>query len=271
MKFRVLSFVFCMWPNLCSSSANLEFISQKNVLNGKPIDINYQANDFYSTYYIYLNVVKALALEKHLTSKQIDTLIVKMIRGLKKNGMVQIRVSGYKGGELRATLRTNVAKTNRKPILMLITNYDAKNKRIVSENDLINAYATYFYLIRDKLVKFQLVHDKKNKMKKAKKTINGLADHYLLDDDFKNDKKGKKLLLKGIKTAKNEGDRFIMYLTLSEYYLLEKNTKKAKIVLEKAKAVADKISDDKRKRFLMNVYHYASDIYKHYVSYQKNG
>lgn len=249
------------------SAADFKVLTQENISNGKRVDLKYKANNFYSTYYIYMNVIRALEIDKRLTSDEISQVISKMIVNLKENGLAQLTVSGYPGAEdLRVTLSTSYDKKNNKPILLLVSNYDPAKKVVVKGDALNNAYGTYYFLIRDKLVKYQLIVNAEEKKQAAKKSTNDLADYYLLDGDSDNDAKGKELLVNGLKKEKNVAERFMMDLTLSEYYLLEKNTREAKKVLEEAKGVANAISDDKKKKSLMNIYQYADDLYKYYMA-----
>lgn len=271
------SFLACLLVCLASmllpvanaNAADFEVRTQKNIIEGKLVDRKYTANDFYSTYYIYLNVIRALEVDKRLSSVEVGRVIGKMIAGLKKNGVAQLVVSGYPGAEdLRVTLRIAFDKRHNRPILVLVSNYDASKKEVVAGDALHHAYATFFFFSGDKLVKYQLVVNAAEKKRAAKKSVNDLADYYLLDAASDDDAKGKALLIKGIKKEKNDEERFMMNLTLSEYYLLENNPRAAKKALAEAKGIASSIGDDKKKERLLRIYQYASDLYKYMVNSQ---
>ncbi len=145
-------------PVADADAADFEVHTHENIFDGKLVDLKYTANDFYSTYYIYFNVIRALEVDKRLSSNEIGRVISEMIAGLKKNGMAQLTVSGYPGAEdLRVTLGTAVDKKRNRPILLLVSNYDAAKKEVVAGGALNNAYATYFFLAGDKLVKYQIL------------------------------------------------------------------------------------------------------------------
>jgi hypothetical protein len=261
----IFTFVLlAVFPLAEVSAADFEVLTQENIMDGKRVDEKYTANDFYSTYYIYLNVIRALEIEKRLSEDEIGGVIGKMIANLRKNGMTQLTMPGYSGeGNLRVSLRVYHNMKNGRPILLLVSNYDPAQKRIVTGDASNRAYATYFYLVRDKLVKYQYIANADEKKRDAQKSVNDLADYYLLDESSDDDAEGKALLINGIKKEKDDGERFIMYLTLSEYYLLENNTRDAKKALDEAGRILNASSGNKR---MQNVYGYAMDIYKYYVA-----
>lgn len=256
-------------PVANADAADFEVRTQENIWDGKRVDLKYTVHNFYSTYYIYSNVIKALEIDKRLSGDEISRIISEMIADLKKNGVAQLVVSGYPGAEdLRVTLRAVPDKEHGKPILLLVSNYDAREKKVVAGGDMSNVYATYFFLVRDKLVKYQLVENAEEKKRAAQKSVNDLADYYLLDADSDNDSKGKALLIDGIKNEKNDLERFMMNLTLSEYYLLENNPHEARKALDEAKGIADSTSDAGKKLELLRIYQFADDVYKYTVDAQ---
>jgi hypothetical protein len=245
--------------------------NSKSISSGKPINIKYRVNDFYSVYYIYMNVIRAMEMEKHLSGKEITQVINSMIDQLKQRKAAQLIVYGYPGVEdLRVTLRTDYTKNDHRPILWLVSNYDPRSKRAVVANAHTDVYATYFYLANDKLVKYQYVTNAKTKKAKAAKSVNNLADFFLLDAKTNNDASGKKLLLNGIKKSKVPLERFIMHLTLSEYYLLENNTGKARKELDIARKMIQSEKNSRTKQSMKNIFTYAEDVYSYFVSYRKS-
>jgi len=264
-----LATLFLATANAQAADYKLQTLdNEKSATTGKPIRVKYQVNDFYSVYYTYMNVIRALGVEKHLSGNEIKQVVHGIIDQLKKQKAVQLTVSGYPGDEdLRVTVRTDYAKNDKKPILWVISNYDPRTKSVVTGKAQENAYATYFYLVDTKLVKYQYVTEAKSKKEKA---ANNLADFYLLDEEKNNDASGKALLIKEINETKVSLERFLMHLTLSEYYLLENNTGKAREALDTARKMIKTERDKNTKRTMTNIFPYADDIYTYYVSYRKS-
>lgn len=233
--------------------------------------IKYKVNDFYSVYYIYMNVIRAMKVDERLSNNEVAQVINDIIHNLNRRKAVQLTVSGYSGDEdLRVTLRTKY-DNNKKPILMVVSNYDAKKQKTVTGEEQRNAYGTFFYLMNDKLVKYQYISQAKTKKEQAKKSTNNLADYYLMDEKQDNDAEGKELLINGIKNAKKSMEKFIMNLTLSEYHLLENDTAKAATVLEVAKKIMMSADDAKNQKRMKNIFKYADDINAYFMSYRKSG
>ena len=180
-----------------------------------------KVNDFYSVYYVYMNVIRALDVNDRLGERDIENVITLVIDNLKKNNVVQLQVDKYKGPEgLRVTLRPDFAPKSGKPILLIVSNYNVNTKRVVSGDDQKDAYGTFFYFAGDKLVKNRYVHEEKNDAELKKEPVNNRADYYLLDGDPGNDAPGMDLLTKEIEKAGDMPGRAVSYMTLSEYYLL---------------------------------------------------
>jgi hypothetical protein len=112
------------------------------------------------------------------------------------------------------------------------------------------------------------VEHAEEKKRAAQKSINDLADYYLLDADSDNDAKGKAMLIDGIKNEKDDLERFMMNLTLSEYYLLENNPREARKALDEAKGIAGSMSDAGKRPALLRIYQFADDVYKYTVDNQ---
>lgn len=243
-------------------AAEYQIITQKNDKN-----VPYQAHDFYSIYYLYFNLIQALEIEKHVDTAAVRKIIFDTTNNLKQNRFSQLQISGYPGPEpLRVTLRTDQNPNLSHPILWLISNYSPQQKSVVKGDDLKTAYGTYFYMIGNKLVKYQRLKNPKSDQELSSLSPNSQADYYLLDEKSDNDKKGKQILLTALKKPANDAEQVIMNLTLSEYELLENNLQTAKVRLDSARDVLRKMSPAERKR-LRIPFHYANDIYKLFSEY----
>lgn len=230
--------------------------------------VTYRANDFYSVYYLYMNVIQAVGINERIGEEEIGEIITLCIDALKKNKAVQLQIDDYHGsGTLRITVRPDIAPKGNKPVLFILSNYNAKTRRVVSGDAMKDAYGTYFYLERDKLVKYQYVHEPKTAAEIGKMSANSRADYYLLDGDAGNDRKGMKLLQDAVTNEKKHKEKAIAYLTLSEYYLLFGKPDRARECLEKARGIAGSVKDRKARRTLTALQGYASDIYTYYVKY----
>jgi len=97
--------------------------------------VDYKADDFYSVYYVYMNVIRALNVNDRLGERDIEKVIFMIIDNLKKGNVVQLQIDKYKGGTLRVTLRSDIAPKKDKPSLWLISNYNDKTKQVVSGDD----------------------------------------------------------------------------------------------------------------------------------------
>lgn len=230
-------------------------------------EFNYRVNDFYSIYYVYMNVIRALKVDQRLSPQEVEKVVIKMVRTLKANKKVQLQVSGYQGGEdLRITLSITRSKKNKRPILLLVSNYDPKSETVVSSQSGKDPYATFFYFKGDKLVKYQYVDKRKTKGELKKRSVNSQADYYLLDESPGNDALGKKMLIEGIKKGGDKLKSFIMNLTLSEYYLLEGNTRKAEAALNIARKITETVGPEVNKSALLKFLSYGTDIYRLYTT-----
>ena len=231
--------------------------------------VEYKVNDFYSVYYVYMNVIRALDVNMRLGERDIEKVISLIIDNLKKRNVVQLQVDNYRGpgGALSVTLRQDIAPEGNKPILLVVSNYNAKTKRVVEGDDQKDAYATLYFFAGDKLVKNRYVFEAKSEAELKKGPVNNRADYYLLDGDPRNDALGKDLLTKEIEKPGDAPDRAVLYMTLSEYHLLAGNVGSAKQCLDKARTVIKSVKDDKARRTLANVQRYADDLYEYYVKY----
>ncbi len=249
-------------PPVFSSGNYRLYIVEKSDKN-----IEYKVNDFYSVYYVYMNVIRALDVNDRVGERDIEKMISFIIDNLKKKNVVQLQVDNYKGGTLRVTLRPDFAPKNGKPILLIVSNYNAKTKQVVSGADQKDSYGTFFYFTGDKLVKYQFVSEPKSEAELKKGSVNNRADYYLLDGDPGNDGLGRDLLTKEIEKAGDAPGRAVLYMTLSEYDLLSGKAGSAKQDLDKARAIIGSLKDKKIRSALTNVLQYANDIYKYYVKY----
>ena len=245
------------------TSGDYRIYVEKNDKNAE-----YKVNDFYSVYYVYMNVIRALSVYDRLGERDIEKIIQLIIDNLKKRNVVQLQLDKHKGsGTLRVTLRSDMTPKDGKPALWIISNYNAQTKKVVSGDDQKDAYATFFYIAGSRLVKYQFVSEPKSDAELEKKSVNDRADYYLLDANPGNDDRGRDLLTKEIEKQGDSPERAVLYMTLSEYQLLSGNVGSAKQSLDKARAIIGSIKDEKKKSSLSNILQYANDLYTYYVKY----
>jgi hypothetical protein len=234
-----------------------------------PNGVALASNDFYSVYYVYMNVIRAMELDAVLSRAETEQVISRVIDTLKHGNGAQIVIPNYNGGlDLRATLRTDfqISKDNI-PNLLVVSNYDAKLKRAVAGDMQKDAYATYFIIADDKLIKHQYIDEPKSQADLNAMSLNNLANYYLMDMDDANDRLGKVMLERALPGEQNIINKFIMYLTLSEYHLLEGDVDKARQQLSAAEAIIDAQSDARTRQRMALLYSYASDIVYYYGKY----
>lgn len=267
MKKTVLVFIVMASLFLTASLPSPKKDAYRILVEKSDKNIAYTANDFYSVYYVYMNVIQALDINDRLGASDIEKVISLIIDNLKKRNVVQLQVDNYKGGTLRVTVRSDISRKDEKPSVWIISNYNARTKRVVSGDDQKDAYGTFFYLIGDKLVKYQRIHEPKSDDELKKMTVNSRADYYLLDGDAENDAAGKDLLIGSIEKPGEASDRAMLYMTLSEYHLLSGNVSSAKQCLDSARAIIDRLKDERSKTSLSNILKYAADLYRYYTTY----
>ena len=245
-------------------AAEYRVLSQTN-----DADIAYQANDFYSIYYLYFNLIQALDVERHLPGKAVREIIFETLDNLKRQRFSQLQIrDAYAGPEpLRVTLRTDIIAGDNKPILWLISNYSLKEQAVVTGKAARHAYGTYFYLIGDKLVKYQRVREPKTAEQLAAMSANARADYYLLDESADNDQAGKQLLLNALDNPASQGEAVILNLTLSQYHLLDGNLKGANARLDRARDSLREMSRTERRK-LRILFHHAKQLVALYTEYR---
>lgn len=234
-----------------------------------PKGVSLEANDFYSVYYVYTNVIRAMELDASLSRGEIEHLMRRVIDTLKQGKGVQIVIPRYSGGlDLRATLRTDfqISKGDF-PNLLIVSNYDAKLKHAVAGDLQKDAYATYFIIANNKLIKHQILDEAKSQAELNTMSLNDLANYYLLDADDANDQLGKVMLERALPNQNNAVDKFIMQLTLSEYDLLDGKVDKAEKRLGDAESIITAQSDARIRQRMSQLYSYASDIVYYYSKY----
>lgn len=247
-----------------AQAAEYRVLSQQN-----DRDIAYRANDFYSIYYLYFNLIQALDVEHHLPEKAIHEIIFDTLDNLKRQRFSQLQIrDGYPGPEpLRVTLRTDVIDGDNKPILWLISNYSLQDNAVVSGEAVKRAYGTYFYLVGDKLVKYQRLKEPRTAAQLAAMSANARADYYLLDDSADNDQAGKQLLLNALDKPANPGEQALMNLTLSQYHLLDDNLKGAEARLDRARDILREMPRAERRK-LRVLFHHARQLVALYREYR---
>ena len=250
-------------------AAPFSVYSLKNdvTLAGQPNHIRYRANDFFSVYYVYMSVIRALRVDKYLSHKQIGRVINTMINLIKDGRAAQLQVPGYAGdGPLRVTVRTDGVK--KRPVLIIVSNYDPRTGKTIDHGRQNAVYATFFYLVKDKLVKYEYISDKKDALKDAKQSTNNMADYCLLNESSADDAMGKEMLRAGLHKGGAPFSRFMMHLTLMEYYLLEDNPIKAKATLDAAQKIMLSEHNERTRKNMENMFPYGADLYTYFMGYE---
>lgn len=233
--------------------------------SGKPLKVN----DFYSVYYVYMNVIRTLELDSIMSRDEVEHVITRVIDSLKHGQGIQIVIPHYNGGPaLRCTLRTDLMISKQKaPNLLLVSNYNTTTQRTVEGDAQKDAYATYFLIAGNKLIKHQYFDDPKSQMELRAMSINNLAEYYLLDGDDANDQLGQVMLEKSLPNAKDPVQAFLMHLTLSEFYLLDGKLSQARNQLSQAQGLVAAQSQLRDRQRMSHLYSYASDLVYYYEKY----
>jgi hypothetical protein len=123
--------------------------------------------------------------------------------------------------------------------ILLITNYDLQNKKVINENESKeNVYAKIYEIKNSLFVEMYSIFDeKKEKEYKDKNNKNSLADLYLFDEIQDNDLTIEDLLKQDI--IENDQNLF-SYFTLVEYFLSKRDFIKAEEVLNESKKAKNK-------------------------------
>jgi hypothetical protein len=229
--------------------------------------IDYAVNDFYSIYYLYMNMIQALKLNEHLSFMDIEKIFFVIVDSLKKGNLVQLQVDIRQEEPLKVTLRPDMIDPG-KPVLWLISNYNPVSRKVVTGEALKEAYGTFFYIIGNKLVKYQLARQPKNDAEISKLTINEQAQYYLLDGEPGNDSRGRDMLREEIRKSGDPGARALLYMTLFEYDLLSGKIESAKGCLDTAGDTLASVNDEKKKQYLARLLQYARDIFNYYLKYK---
>lgn len=125
-----------------------------------------------------------------------------------------------------------------------------------------NAYAAYYYLKDNKLIKSQYVFSKKEEKALIKsKNINNLADYYIYDDNPENDQKAKELLIKEIYETKDVNHKYFCMMTLTEYYFTKNDLEKVKQIIADAKPILLQVKDQLKSDYEL-IYNVTNDMYK---------
>lgn len=231
------------------------------------------SNDFYSVYYVYMSVIRAMDLDAVLSRAETEQVIDRVIDTLKQGNAAQIIIPNYNGGlDLRATLRTDfqITKDNA-PSVLLVTNYHAALKRTVEGELQKDAYATYFIMSGDKLIKHQYIDEPKSQSDLNAMSLNDLTNYYLMDADDANDQLGKVILERALPREGDILNKFVMHLTLSEYHLLEADVDKAREQLAAAEAIINAQNNEQVRQRMSLLYSYASDLVYYYSKYHREG
>jgi|GEM_PF-5394530 len=191
---------------------------------------NYNFNKFYPVYYFYTNIFFSLNLNDNLTFNEKSSIIKKLTEIISKNNIARITFKKYsQNKDLIITLKPDhPPKFPNETILWLISNYDKNKNKLVYDDDMKNAFATFYNIKGSKLIKYQKMYSKEEEEKlKKEKNMNNLADLYIFDEQENNDDEAEKILLNELDTSEDINHKVVCLFTLTEYYLSKMQFDKA--------------------------------------------
>lgn len=220
------------------------------------------ASTYYEVLAVYYYTVRKLHISYRLPSEDTEHIIYTMINALEQGKAIQLQIPHYNSGRtLRVTVRTDYELKNKKPNLLILSNYDIKKQKPMPDSKLDSTYANLFYMVGDKLVNFAYIDEPTTKEQLAKMDTVQLSNEYLYDEKFDNDEKGFKMLKKAIPAEKNALNKLYMQITLAEYHMMFNDYDAAKATLQEAEktieAETDKDTQDRMRynwRITKNIY-----------------
>lgn len=139
--------------------------------------------------------------------------------------------------------------------LMVISNYNIENKKLVSDGkDLSGCYSKQYFIVSNSLVPGHIfyIKDRESAVKKFRdeSDYNGLADFYLFDDDSANDKDIPGILSEGLKKTPAGYNACMLKLTETQYFIFNRKFNRAHTSLRDAEKFSAAIKDPAQKKFI---------------------
>jgi hypothetical protein len=224
----------------------------------------YHFNKFYPIHYIYINIFFAFDLHDSFTYEQKKDIIKKIKAIISKNNMTEFRITNFKDNKDLILTYTpdHPPKYPNETVIWFISNYDFNKNKIVSGDNMKNAYATFYYVKGDALIKYQYEYSTEKEEELINEdNINNLADYYIYDDNPDNDEKAKQLLNECINETADVNRRFVCMLTLTEYYFLRNDLKEVKKIIGELKLLLPQL-DEKRAENYRLYYDATNELYQ---------
>lgn len=203
------------------------------VIGGAETAVNPEGlNPYFFLNYFYTDALLNLDLLGRFTIEEKTAMVKRLFANLREEYPAKLIVKDYiRGKDLEIAYRILNGKGGRS--LVMLTNYNARTKRIVTGGNLAEAYATLYYIKGKKLVSNHYIYTKELE-DKNKDNPNNLADLYIFDDVDENDAAIEKMLLEQIGTVGIPSRKFVALSTLCQYYLSVKDLNKTKETLQQA-------------------------------------
>jgi hypothetical protein len=268
-KIVYILFVIIITVNVFCKTKKYQYDIEE-LKNKDNVKIKNELNMFYPVYYIHYNLFAALDLYNNFNYDERIHIIEEIVNIIMRNNIARLTIKKYyKNKDLIIVYKpTSIPKYPKDIVIFFTTNYSFKSNKIVSGDDMKDAYGTYYYIKDNKMIKYQKIYNKDKELKIIEENdINIIADFYIFDEKIENDEKGKNILENGIENTKNINDKFIYLITLSEYYLMKNDLKNANESLKQASLLLNDV-DEKLKNNYNLVYGIINDVYK-YLSLEK--
>jgi hypothetical protein len=256
MKTSLFILLMIIYSSLSSATTDYKIINDNNKSYSKSLKLN----KFIFVSYIYEHCFCNLNLLDKLSFSDRKIIIAKLYLNLSRDYPVQLIIPNYeKSNELLVSIRVQPIKKAEYESVILATNYiTSKNRLIIKDEEFNDAYATLYYIVNDRLIYYKYLDntDAENEYIKNNE-INNLANHYIYDNNFKNDDQCENLLINYIKND-DLNKTFIARLTLVQYYLLNNNFNKALKVLNETDNIIKKNKYDN----WQELYNYTKEEYE---------
>lgn len=208
-------------------------------------DVDIQRNDLLDNinpYYIAHHFALDLFIRQGIDFGRNDQLqiIYNIAQFLNEDTKIHIHIKDFKDmGRLEYYI--GYLEKNGKRSVLVTSNYDVTKQRLLRDGENPrNTYAVIYYIIGDKLVRYDQVHNDEVFQAHADNN-NNIADMYLFDERPENDESIEGLLLKDLQND-SLGDNHVLiaWVTLAQYYTLKGEQNKAATAVDKARELSTK-------------------------------
>ncbi len=217
--------VLILTTKVFAQSENIE-IKTKNLKKANYLKVN----DFYLTHHLYIDMFLRENLYPEATIADVDATIKAIKTYVSEESSLDIEID--KPGKRNYLIRIAVIKKENTPdILVVFTNWDAKDKhfekKISIEND---SYTRWYYLVDDKMTYRKDISDKNDYSEMSK---SDLANAYLFDEIKENDDQVEKLIEENlVDNDLSITEEIYSNLILLKLYILQGVDKNIKVMTE---------------------------------------